>query len=219
MPAIPPSPLPQPTLGCHDSGACGRQARSSRGLAQMGDKVKWLQGWPHGQRRAANKLQQKYGQGAAGMMQECPGWDKRLQERPWATQKRGRAAVTPQEKPGAAFEPQEMRVVAQLPEARVSGVAKPLPQVAEPPQSWVGSLAQPPQDAPARCVPPNLLASCMLMARQPPLPPPRWLHLFLGGLPLLPLLPPGASKPAFCPSRPGAATPPIQWAPYPGPSS
>ena len=59
----------------------------------------------------------------------------------------------------------------------------------------------------------------VLMAQQPPSPPLRWLHLFLGGPPPLPLLPPGASKPALCPSWLGAATPPVWRAPYPGPSS
>ena len=43
VPATPPSPLPQPTMGCHNLGACGGQARPSRRLARMGDKVRQLQ--------------------------------------------------------------------------------------------------------------------------------------------------------------------------------
>ena len=43
-PTTPPSPLPQPTPGCHSLGTCGRQAWPSRRLAQMGDKVRQLQG-------------------------------------------------------------------------------------------------------------------------------------------------------------------------------
>ena len=43
-------------------------------------------------------------------------------------------AVEPQEKPQVAVELQEMRVVAQPPEAKVSRVAKPPPQAAEVPQ-------------------------------------------------------------------------------------
>ena len=89
----------------------------------MGFKVRQPQGWPHGQQRAAKKLQQEYGQGVAGMQQEYQGWVKRLQERPQARQ----------EKPQVAREPQEMWAVAQLLEAWVSGVAKLAPQAAEPP--------------------------------------------------------------------------------------
>ena len=57
------------------------------------------------------------------------------------------------------------------------------------------------------------------MARQLPLPPPRWPHLSLGGLPPPPTLPPRAGKPALCPSWPGVATLPVQLAHYPRPSS
>ena len=39
-PATLPSPLPQPTLGCHDLGACGGQARPSGWLAQTGNEVR-----------------------------------------------------------------------------------------------------------------------------------------------------------------------------------
>ena len=48
-------------------GTCGGQARPSRQLARMGNKVRQLQGWPHGQLRAARKLQQEFRQGAARM--------------------------------------------------------------------------------------------------------------------------------------------------------
>ena len=110
-----------------------------------------------------------------------------------------------------------MQAVAQLLEGKVSGAAKPPPRVAELPQSRAGGWAQPPQVLPAQCVPPNLPAGCMLTAQQPPLPPPRWPHLFLGGFPLPPILPPGAGQPALHPSWLGVATPPVWWAPYPGP--
>ena len=86
-PATPPSPLPQPTMGHHNSGTCGGQARPSGQLARMGDKVRQPQGWLHGQLRVAKKPQQEYGQGAAGMLQECQGWVKRPQEWPQARQK------------------------------------------------------------------------------------------------------------------------------------
>ena len=56
-PTTPPSPLPQPTLGRHGSGACGGQARLSKQLARIDNKVRQLQGWPHGQLRAAMKPQ------------------------------------------------------------------------------------------------------------------------------------------------------------------
>ena len=101
-----------------------------------------------------------------------------------------------------AFKLQKMRAAAQPLEAKVSGVANPLPWVVEPLQLRVGSSAQPPPDAPAQHVPPNLLAGHMLMVQQLPLPPPRWPHLFLGGLPLLPILLLGGSKPALCPFWP-----------------
>ena len=84
VPPTPPSPLPQPTLGSHDLGACSRQARLSGQLAQTSNKVRQPQGWLHGQLRVARKPQQEFGQGAAGMQQECPGWAKRLQEWPQA---------------------------------------------------------------------------------------------------------------------------------------
>ena len=69
------------------------------------------------------KKQQEYGQGAAGMPQEYQGWAKRSQEQPQARHEWAKAAR----------EPQEMQVVAQPPEAKVSGAAKPPPWVAEPP--------------------------------------------------------------------------------------
>ena len=96
-----------------------------------------------------------------------------------------------------AVEPQEMRPVAQLLEAKLGGVANPLLWAAEAPQLWVGSSTQLPWDAPAQHAPPNLPAGHMLIAQHPLLPPPRWLHLFLGGLPLPPTLLPRASKPAL----------------------
>ena len=95
----------------------------------MGDKVRQLQRWPHGQQQAAKILLQEYGQGAAGMPQEHQGWVKRPQGRPQARQ----------EWAWVAIEPQEMRAVAQAPEAKVGGAANPLPWVAEPPQPWAGS--------------------------------------------------------------------------------
>ena len=55
----------------------------------MGNEVKWL----HRQLRVAKKLQQEYGQGVAGMLQEYLGWVKRPKERPQAIQKWVRAAV------------------------------------------------------------------------------------------------------------------------------
>ena len=48
VPTTPPSPLPQTTLGHHGSGACSGQAWPSGWLAQMGNKVKQLQGWLYG---------------------------------------------------------------------------------------------------------------------------------------------------------------------------
>ena len=51
----------------------------------MSDKVRWPQGWPYGQLRAARRLQQEFGQGAAKTLQECPGRARRPQERPQAT--------------------------------------------------------------------------------------------------------------------------------------
>ena len=105
-----------------------------------------------------------------------------------------------------AAELQEMWAVAQLPEAKVSRVAKPPPQAAELPQPQVGGLVQPPRDPLVQHTPPTLPASHALVAQQPPLPPPRWLHFFLGRPPPLPLLPLEASKPDFCPSQLGVAT-------------
>ena len=207
--ATPPSLLPQPNLGHHDSGTWGGQARLSGWLAQTGDEVKRLQGQPHEQLRAAKEPQWEYGQGVAGTPQEHQGWVKRLQE--WPRVPRKWAQV--------AFEPQEMQVVAQPPEAKVSGVANPLPQVAELLQLWVGGLAWPPLDVLVQRMPPNLPAGHVLTAWQPPLPPLRWPHLFLGGLPPLPILPPRAGKPAICLSQPGAATLPVWRALYPRPSS
>ena len=83
----------------------------------MGDEVGLL----HGQPRVAKMPQWEQGQGAAGMLQECQGWVKRLQGWPQARQEWARMAT----------EPQEMQAVAQLPEAKVHGVAKPPPRVAQ----------------------------------------------------------------------------------------
>ena len=89
----------------------------------MGNKVRQLQGWPHRQLRAAKKPQQEYGQGAAGMPQNVKGGLRGHRSQPQARQEWAQAAR----------EPQEMRAVAQPPEAKVSGAAKPPPWVAEPP--------------------------------------------------------------------------------------
>ena len=62
-------------------------------------------------------------------------------------------------------------------------------------------------------------AGHVLVGQQPPLPPPRWLHLFSGGPPPPPLLPPKVGMLALCPSWPRAATLPVWQAPYPGPLS
>ena len=67
------------------------------------------------------KPQQGYGQGVAGTLQERQGWVKRPQEWPQARQEWAQVAI----------EPQEMWAVAQPPEAKVSGAAKPPPWVAE----------------------------------------------------------------------------------------
>ena len=82
----------------------------------MGNEVKWL----HRQLRVAKKLQQEYGQGVAGMLQEHQGCAMRPQEHPQVRQERARVL-------------QEMRAVAQPPEAKVSGAAKPPTQATEPP--------------------------------------------------------------------------------------
>ena len=89
----------------------------------------------------------------------------------------------------------------------MSGVAKPL-------HPWAGSSAQLPRDAPVQHVPPNLPASHVLESRQPPLPLPRWPHLFFDGPPLPPLLLPRAGKPAPCLSQLVVATLPVRRAPY-----
>ena len=83
----------------------------------MGNEVGRL----HGQLRVANMLQWEQGQGVAGMLQEHLGWVKRPQGWPWVTQ----------EQAWVATEPQEMRAVAQPPEAKVCGAAKPPPWAAE----------------------------------------------------------------------------------------
>ena len=77
VPTTPPSPLFQPTLGHHGLGTCSRQAWLSGLLTWMGDKVRWLQGWPHKQLRVARKPQQEFGLGAAKMLQGHPGWARR----------------------------------------------------------------------------------------------------------------------------------------------
>ena len=65
------------------------------------------------------------------MPQECQGWVKRLQGRPQARQEWAQMAT----------EPQEMQAVAQMPEAKVRGAAKPHPWAAQLLQLWAGSLA------------------------------------------------------------------------------
>ena len=67
------------------------------------------------------------------MPQECLGWVKRPQGRPWVTQDLAWVAVIPQEKPRMAIEPQETWAVAQPLEAKVRGAAKPPPWAAQPP--------------------------------------------------------------------------------------
>ena len=84
----------------------------------MGDEVGRL----HGQPRVAKKPQWEQGQGVAGMPQECQGWVKRPQGQPQVTQNWARVAT----------EPQETWAVAQPPEAKVCGAAKPPPRAAEP---------------------------------------------------------------------------------------
>ena len=79
----------------------------------MGNEVRRLQGQPYGQLRAAKMLQQEYGQGVGGILQKHLRWTKRPQERPQVRQKWAWVAVTPQEKPQAAVEPQETWAVAQ----------------------------------------------------------------------------------------------------------
>ena len=83
----------------------------------MGNKVGRL----HGQSRVAKTPQREQGKGAAGMPQELQGWVKRPQGWPQARQEQARMAT----------EPQEMRVVAQLPEAKVCRAAKPHPWAAQ----------------------------------------------------------------------------------------
>ena len=93
VPATPPTPLPYPTMGCHDLGTCGGQAQPSKRFAWTGDEVGRL----HGQPRAAKIPQQGYGQGVAGTPQECQGWVKRPQGWPQARQERAWMAIEPQE--------------------------------------------------------------------------------------------------------------------------
>ena len=50
----------------------------------------------------ARKLQQEFGQGVARMLQKHPGWAKRLQEQPQATQERAQVAAELQEMQEAA---------------------------------------------------------------------------------------------------------------------
>ena len=83
----------------------------------MGDEVGRL----HGQPRAAKMPQQGYGQGAAGTLQGRQGWVKWPQGWPQARQEWARTAT----------ELQEMWAVAQLPEAKVHGAAKPHPRAAQ----------------------------------------------------------------------------------------
>ena len=75
------------------------------------------------------------------MLQESQGWVKRPQGRPQVTQNWAWAAVTLQEKPQVATEPQEMWAVAQSLEAKVCGAAKPPPQAFELLQPQVDSSA------------------------------------------------------------------------------
>ena len=153
--------------------------------------------------------QWEQGQGAAGTLQECQGWVKRPHRQPQATKNWAWVAI----------ELQEMRVVAQPPEAKVSGAAKPPPRVAELPQRQVGGSNLSPKVVPAWFTPPNLPTGHVLMAWQPPSPPPRWPHLSPGELYPPSILPPRAGEPALHPSRLGLATLPVQRVPYPGPSS
>ena len=85
----------------------------------MGNEVGRL----HGQPRVAKMPQQGQGQGVAGMPQECHGWVKRPQGQPQARQERAQMAI----------ELEDTRAVAQPPEAKVRGVAKPPPWAAQPP--------------------------------------------------------------------------------------
>ena len=83
----------------------------------MGNEVGRLYRQP----RVAKKPQREQGQGVAGMLQEYQGWVKRPQGWPQAIRNWARAAT----------EPQEMRAVAQPPEAKVRGAAKLYPRVAQ----------------------------------------------------------------------------------------
>ena len=89
----------------------------------MGKEVRQLQGCPHRQQQVAKTPQWEQGQGAAGTPQECQGWVRRPQEQPRVTWNWAWAAI----------ELQEIQAVAQPPEAKVCGAAKPPPWVAEPP--------------------------------------------------------------------------------------
>ena len=122
----------------------------------------------------------------------------------------------------AATEPQKILwAVAQPPEAKVSGVAKPPPRVAELPQlhGWVAQPSHLGMCLPSVHTPKPSSWPHALVGWQLPLPPLRWLHLFPGRPSPPPLLPPEASEPALCPSWPGVAALPVWRAPYPGPSS
>ena len=101
VPATPPSLLPQLTLGHHSLGTCSGQARLSGWLAWTGDEVRQQ----HRQLRVAKKLQQEFGKKVARIPQEHPGWARRPQERPQATQEWAQAAAELQEKPWVAAEP------------------------------------------------------------------------------------------------------------------
>ena len=89
------------------------------------------------------------------------------------------------------------------------------------PQPQMASSAQPPREAqpPAWHMPPNLLASHVLTDKQHPSLPLRWLYLFPGEPPPLPVLPPEAGMPALHPSQLGVMTPPVGQAAYPRPLS
>ena len=52
--------------------------------------------------RVARKLQQEFGQGVARMLQKHPGWARRLQKQPQATQERAQVAAKLKEMQAAA---------------------------------------------------------------------------------------------------------------------
>ena len=117
MPATLPAPLPHPTTGHHDSGACGGQAQPSEKFARMGDEVGRL----HGQPRAAKMPQQGYmGRGRLGCRRNVMGG------------LRGHRGGHRRDRSGQGWLLSHRRwAVAQPLEAKVRGAAKPPPRVAE----------------------------------------------------------------------------------------